>query len=84
MAKVTHLFDNGPMEQDEVVKNLETIIDEIKAGRVIRYVIAIEKADGTIETGWTNAGLTQKQNLVSHLQIDIIYDVVLDNLRNEE
>jgi hypothetical protein len=81
--KVTHLFDNGPLDQDEAIKGLEMLIEELKAGKVIRYCLAAELTDGTIATGWTNANVMQRQVLVSHLQIDIMWKIVQVNLFEE-
>lgn len=78
--KVVHLFDNGPMDQEQAIKNLEALIEDIKTGKLIRYGVVGETSEGEVVTGWTNADAVQKQILISHLQIDIIWQVVATNL----
>lgn len=80
MAKIIQLFDNKDQGQDDIIKNLENLIEEAKNGNVVRYCIAAELKDGTVATGWTNADVGDRQVLVSHLQIDIMWKVIQVNL----
>jgi hypothetical protein len=81
--KVIHLFDNDSLDKDETVANLENLIAEVRAGNVKNYAIAAELNDGTVATGWTNANVIERQTLISHLQIDILWQVVKTNLLDE-
>lgn len=65
------------------VTNLEGVIRDIKSGDVASYCIAIAKKDGTVETGWANCNIVERQNLVSNMQIDIMWSVVQANLTDE-
>jgi len=77
--KIIHLFKSN-QDKDEAVKSLEMLIEEIKADNVLNYCVAVELADGTVATGWNKANFIERQNLISHLQIDLMWTMVKVNL----
>lgn len=76
MARIVKLFKT---EQDNVVKTLEDILAKAKNGEIKSFVIASEMQDGAIGTAWVSCDLPKRQNLLAHMQVDIIAGVIIEN-----
>jgi hypothetical protein len=76
MAKVIRL----KTPQDNVVENLERILEMAKKGEITGFVLAAKCPNGEVATSWANTDVGERNELVSHLQIDVMYAVVEANM----
>jgi hypothetical protein len=76
MAQIIHFRT----PHDDVVELLETILQQTKNGEIEGFVIAAQMKNGEIASGWAGLDIGARQNLVSHLQIDLMYHVVKVNM----
>jgi hypothetical protein len=83
MGKVIVFETRDQKDQDSLVRRLEELVEIAKAGELKSFVLAGHSDDGTVLTGWANAGINQRQELISHLQIDVIYAVARINIMEE-
>lgn len=83
MGKVIVFETRDQKDQDSLVRRLEELVEIAKAGELKNFVLAGHSDDGTVLTGWSNAGINQRQELLSHLQIDVIYAVCRINILEE-
>ena len=79
-SKVINLFEYKEIDQAEIINSLEELLKEVKEGNVTRLMVAAELKDGMLATGYANMNLVQKQLFLSHIQIDIMWQVVAANL----
>lgn len=77
MSKVIKLFDS---EQDKLVEHVEELLQAVKRGEFKNIAIAAEHVDGTVVTGYCNADAYDRQVLVSHMQLDIVWNMVRINV----
>lgn len=80
MAKVVKLFNDQEAEQEALVKHIEETLEMAKAGKLKNILIAAESGEGEVMTGYCNLDLGEKQYMVSHVQVDIHYEVVKANI----
>lgn len=76
MAKIVRL----PVSGNNIVTALEELLERAKQGDVVNFVFAGLCPDGNIATSWANADVGERQTLVGHLQIDVMYAVVDANM----
>lgn len=76
MAKIIRL----KTPQDNVVEALETLLERARGGEVLGFVFAAKCPDGNIATSWANVDVGGRNELTSHLQIDVMYAVVEANM----
>lgn len=77
MAKIIRF---KPTVQDNLIDSLENLLERAKNGEFTSYVFASHCPDGNIATGWSNADVGQRNELCSHLQVDIMFSVVEANV----
>lgn len=77
MTKIINLFES---KNDDIVTQIEVILERAKNGEFENFLFAGQMTDSKIGTAWANCDLPKRQELISHLQIDVITGVVLDNL----
>lgn len=83
-GKIVELFpDQQDQSKENMLRVLRDMIADVEAGKVENFAIAAKLSDGTIGTGWANCDIGQRQELVSHLQVDIFYKIVYVNLVGE-
>lgn len=63
-----------PTTRDYVKTFLDSLDEDVP-------ILLAYKKDGEVCTGWWKASLVERQELISHLQIDVIMGVVEKNLR---
>ena len=68
-------------QTDNVVDFLEDAIDKAKEYKADNVLIAIKLKgeDGYVLTGYHNLSLAEKQELIGHIQIDIINEMIHQN-----
>lgn len=76
MAKIIRL----KTPQDNMVEALEDILKMAKRGELTNYILAAKRSDGEVITSWANADVVERNELVSHLQIDVVYSVIEANM----
>ena len=72
MAKIIRL----KTPQDTAVESLAEVLEMAKRGELINYILAAKRPDGEVVTSWANADVVERNELVSHLQIDVVYSVI--------
>lgn len=79
--KVVQLFpDTTAISKDDMLKILHDMIKDVEADKMDYFTIAARLKEGTVATGWAGCDLVQRQELISHLQIDIMYKIMYTNL----
>lgn len=82
--KVIHLFPSTTEKsKPDLLRVLKGLIDDVEAGKLEYLTIAARLNDGTVATGWAGCNLVQRQELISHLQVDVTYAIVYANLVEE-
>lgn len=82
--KVIHLFPSTTeTNKPALLRVLKGLIDDVEAGKLEYLTIAARLNDGTVATGLAGCNLVQRQELISHLQVDVTYAVVCANLLDE-
>lgn len=76
MAKIVRF----KTKQDSVVEALEELLERANNGEIGEFVFAAQCPDGCIATSWSRADVGKRNELVSHLQIDIMYSVMAANM----
>ena len=76
MSKIIKLFK---AEEDDVVEKLEEILIKAKNGEFKNFIFASEMMDGAVGTAWACCDLPKRQELISHLQIDVITGIIIEN-----
>jgi hypothetical protein len=76
MAKVVRF----KTPQDDVVETLEYLLEQARRGHMTGFVFAAKCPDGNIATSWANVDVGERNELVSHLQVDVMYAVVEANI----
>lgn len=76
MAKIVRL----PMPTNSMVDALEYLLEQAKKGEITGFVFAAHCSDGNIASSWANVDVGDRQTLVSHLQVDVMYAVVDANM----
>lgn len=75
LAKIINLFTDKQMD---IVEQLEYILEKAKEGEFKDFVFAAN-CGGEVKTAWKCIDLPKRQELLSHLQIDIINSLVLES-----
>jgi hypothetical protein len=75
MAKIVRFRS----KQDNLIESVEQLLERAKNGEFINYVFASKLPDGNIATGWCNADVGERNELCSHLEVDIMMSVVEAN-----
>ncbi|XJZ25970.1 hypothetical protein ACF5W4_11210 [Bacillota bacterium Lsc_1132] len=83
MGKVIEFKTKDQQGQESLVRRLEELVEMAKAGEVKDFVLAGHSTDGTVLTGFSNAEINQRQELISHLQVDVVYEVCRINILEE-
>lgn len=71
------------LHHGQVVQALEEVLALAKDGKLKSVVIAGHHNEGGIVTSWANAEPGQRQELIGHLQIDVIMGVVELHMEKE-
>lgn len=66
--------------QDDIVEALETILERAKNGEMLSFVFSAKCPDENVATSWSQADIGTRNELVSHLQVDIMYAVMAANM----
>ena len=76
MAKII----NFKSTNSQVIDFLKEAIDIVKDKNIDNVLISFKvKDDNSIMTGYCNLDMGEKQELVSHIQIDIVRDMINQN-----
>lgn len=68
-------------KNDNVIDFLEEAIDIVKKENVDNVMIAfkLKQDDANIMTGYCNLNMGEKQELLGHIQVDIVNDMIKQN-----
>lgn len=80
MPKVIRLFNKQEQEQQELIQHIEDLLQAAKNGDIKNFLVSATNRDGDIVTGYCNLDIAEKQYLISHVQIDVNYQVVEANV----
>lgn len=77
MGKIIRLKNKS----DDVVNFLEDAISKVKENNIDNVMIAfkLRHEDAYIMTGYYNLDFSEKQELVGHIQVDIVNDMIREN-----
>jgi hypothetical protein len=80
MAKIIRLFNDKEAKQEALVNHIEDLLNMAKNGEIVNFLISTEHTDGTIMTGYCNLDVGEKQYMLSHVQVDINYEITKINM----
>lgn len=80
MSKVIRLFNDKELKQEALVVHIEQLLQAAKDGELKNILVATENSDGNILTGYCNLDVGEKQYMLSHIQVDINYEIVKVNM----
>ena len=66
--------------QDDLVEALEYILERAREGEIRSFAFAAKCTDGNIATSYGNADVGTKNELLGHIQADIMYDIMKANI----
>lgn len=66
--------------QDNLVEALEKILELARNGGIENFILAAKLPNGEVATSWFNADVGTRNELVSHLQLDVVYAVIEANM----
>lgn len=66
--------------QDNVVEALEELLQKARDGEIKGFIFAAKCPDGNIATSWSEVDIGSRGELNSHIQVDIMYDVMAANM----
>jgi DnaJ-class molecular chaperone len=73
MVKIKRLIPKGKVDH---VEALRFLLEKAEKGEFDNFVFATKSHDGEIATSWSNTDLQQRNELISHLQMDLIIGTV--------
>lgn len=73
-------------KSDNLVEYLEDLIKKVKENKIDNIAVAMKtkKEDAYVMTGYFGLDLCEKQELLSHMQLDIVNEMVYINYFEEE
>jgi hypothetical protein len=80
LSKIVRLFNQQEKAQGELVKHIEDFLEMAKRGEITNFLVSSQRTDGTVMTGYCNLDVIEKQFMLSHIQIDVNYEVVRANV----
>ena len=66
--------------QDNLIEALENILERARNGEFKGFVFAAKLPNGEVGTAWINADVGERNELASHLQLDVVYAVIEANM----
>lgn len=77
MGKIIKLKNKN----DDVVAFLEDAINKVRENNIDNVMIAfkLRQEDAYIMTGYCNLDMGEKQELIGHIQVDIVNDMIKQN-----
>lgn len=66
--------------QDNMIEALEGLLERAKNGDFNAFVFSAQCTDGDIATAWSNTDVGKRNELTSHLQVDVMYSVMEANM----
>lgn len=77
MGKIIRLKNKN----DDVVTFLEDAINKVRENNIDNVMIAfkLRQEDAYIMTGYCNLDMGEKQELIGHIQVDIVNDMIKQN-----
>ncbi|MGD9678426.1 MAG: hypothetical protein AB7V16_08795 [Vulcanibacillus sp.] len=66
--------------QDNLIETLERILELARNGEIENFILAAKLPNGEVATSWSNADVGTRNELVSHLQLDVVYAVIEANM----
>ena len=77
MGKIVRLKNKN----DDVVAFLEDAINKVRENNIDNVMIAfkLRQEDAYIMTGYCNLDMGEKQELIGHIQVDIVNDMIKQN-----
>lgn len=77
MGKIIRLKNKN----DDVVAFLEDAINKVRENNIDNVMIAfkLRQEDAYIMTGYCNLDMGEKQELIGHIQVDIVNDMIKQN-----
>ena len=82
MGKVIRLFNDQEARQEALVAHIEEFLQMAKNGEIKNFLVSAESIDGTVMTGYCNLGVAEKQYMLSHVQVDVNYEIVKVNMND--
>lgn len=80
LSKIVRLFNQQEKAQEELVKHIEQFVEMAKKGEITKFLVSAQHTDGTVMTGYCNLDIGEKQYMLSHIQVDVNYEVVRANV----
>lgn len=80
MSKIVRLFNQQEKAQEKLVKHIEEFLEMAKKGEITNFLVTAQNIDGTVMTGYCNLDIGEKQYMLSHVQVDVNYEVVRANV----
>ena len=78
MAEIVRLNKHP---QDAVIATLEDILEKAKAGELTSFVFAGQtNEENVIATSWAQANFGKRAELIAHLQLDLNFAFVQENI----
>lgn len=82
MSKVIRLFNAQEAKQEALINHIEELLEMAKNGEIKNFLISAETKNNEVLTGYCNLDVCEKQYMLSHVQIDINYEVVKANIHD--
>lgn len=74
MAKITRIRQGQSLENF-----LYDVLEMARNGEMDNVIVAFEMKDGNVATGYYGLDANQRQNLVSHQQMDVVKHMIDEN-----
>lgn len=82
MGKVIRLYDKKNQKNKDLVEHVEHLLGMVKNGEITSLAIAGHHVDGDVVTGYFNLDVGEKMYMISHLQVDVNYEITRVNLED--
>lgn len=77
--KVVQLFPSKEeASKEELLKLLDQLRGMVEKGELTYFTAGGKLSDGTVATGWAGCNIVQRQEILSHMQIDIVCGCVAE------
>lgn len=65
---------------DNIIEFLNNVIEDVKKNNIDKIIVACkDKENQLVLTGYANLNRAEKQELLGHIQVDIIRDMIESN-----
>jgi hypothetical protein len=73
LAKIVRLL---PKDKADTIAALEMLMEKAHNCEFDNFIFAAKTKDGEIATSWANADLGERNELISHIQMDLVLGTV--------